>query len=137
MQIFVVNSGDVAVDELTKKGTEKVSVRYLIDERHGSARFSLRLYTVGVGGHTPLGQHEYEHHVYILEGHGILKGDDSVLRQVHKGDSIFVPSNAVHQFITEGHDPLVFLCVKGNPNIYQRPRRKTEPVSGSPAGDFC
>jgi quercetin dioxygenase-like cupin family protein len=74
--MFVVNSSDVAFERLAKKGAKNSKVRYLIDERQGSDKFSLRIYTIQKGGHTPLDYHEYEHHVYILSGQGILNAED-------------------------------------------------------------
>lgn len=119
--IFQVNARAVPIEDLAKQGADKVQVRYLIDERHGSNRFALRLYTVQKGGHTPLDQHEHEHNVYVLSGEGLLretKENSLGVRQVREGDAIFISSNAVHQFINERDEPLVFLCVKGNPSLY-------------------
>ncbi len=129
-EVYVINSESVEAEDLTKNGASKVKVQYLIDERHGSNRFALRLYTVENGGHTPLDQHEYEHQVYILEGEGLLRlqqGQIPLLRSLRKGDSIFIPSNALHQFINEREQALVFLCVKGNPALYGS--RETRPAS--------
>lgn len=97
-RIFIVNSSNVAVEDLVKKGAKNVKVRNLIDERQGSNKFFLRLYAIGKDGHTPLDQHEYEHHVYVLTGQGILKVEENgpILRQLRGGDSIFIPSNAIH-----------------------------------------
>jgi hypothetical protein len=53
-RILTVNANAVPVEELTKKGAEKVRVQYLVDERHGSNRFALRQYTVEKGGTLPL-----------------------------------------------------------------------------------
>jgi hypothetical protein len=55
--ILIVNASAVPTENFTKNGAEKVRVKYLIDERHGSDRFSLRLYTLEKGGHTPLDEH--------------------------------------------------------------------------------
>jgi len=93
----------------------------LIDDRQGSDRFALRLYTVPTGGYTPLDQHPYEHHVYVLKGEGQLrqsKAADAPLKTLKPGDSIFIPSNAIHQFSNIRDTPFVFLCVKGNPRLY-------------------
>lgn len=141
-RIFMINSGGVPVEDLAKTGATKVKVRYLIDERHGSERFALRLYTVEKDGHTPLDQHEYEHQVYILSGQGILRtreGNNEVLRPLHEGDAIFVPSNAAHQFVNERDEPLIFLCVKGNPALYTSPSRADEKRSKDedPTRNFC
>ena len=112
-RVFVVKADSVKREALAKNGAEKVQVRYLIDERHGSERFALRMYIVEKGGHTPLDEHEYEHQVYILSGEGLLKGQ--VSRNLQAGDAVFIPSNTVHQFFNENAEPFVFLCVKGNP----------------------
>lgn len=126
--IFLINAGTVPREKLGK-GAENTEVQYLIDDRQGSGRFALRLYTVQKGGHTPLDQHNYEHHVYVLKGEGLLrhsKNADS--RPIRPGDSIFIPSYAVHQFSNERDEPLVFLCVKGNPQLYTHstPSENTE-----------
>ncbi len=128
-KIFFISSENVQSEDLTKRGATRVKVRYLIDERQGSELFALRLYTVEKGGHTPLDQHEYEHHVYVLKGQGLLReGQENlpVLRSLREGDTIFIPSHAVHQFINEYDEPLVFLCVKGNPVLYAQASTKTK-----------
>lgn len=119
-EIFVVNAESVPIEDLLKSGAEKVKVRYLIDERHGSNLFALRIYTVGKNGRTPLDQHQYEHQVYVMNGEGSLRmqRNGSVSRLIRAGDTVFIPSNAVHQFTNEREEPLVFLCVKSNPSLY-------------------
>ena len=117
----MVNAADVPVESLDRKGAERTQVQYLIDERQSSNRFALRLYTVQKGGHTPLDQHPYEHHVYVLSGEGLLRQSTDPnpnLKTIKARDTIFIPSNAVHQFSNLRDDPLVFLCVKGNPQLY-------------------
>lgn len=118
--ILIVNASAVPVEDFMKDGAEKVRVRYLIDERHGSDRFSLRLYTLEKGAHTPLDEHAHEHHVYVLSGKGLLRlsKETRPLRALKAGDTIFIPSRAVHQFSNEFDEPFVFLCVKGNPALY-------------------
>lgn len=136
--VFIVNASGVPVEDMATKGAEKVKVQYLIDERQGSERFALRLYTVEKGGHTPLDQHEYEHQVYVLSGQGLLKrSKDSAqaLRTLHAGDTVFVPSNALHQFLNERGEPFVFLCVKGNPKLYGSGGQTT--ASNDSIRNFC
>lgn len=119
--IFIVNAPSVPTENLAKKGAERVKVRYLVDERHGSDRFALRLYTVEKGGHTPVDQHAYEHQVYVLSGQGLLRQSNNSTepsRTLVPGDTLFIPSNAVHSFSNEREEPFLFLCVKGNPSLY-------------------
>jgi quercetin dioxygenase-like cupin family protein len=130
-RVLVLNSNSVAAEHMEKIGAERVKVRYLIDERQGSNRFALRQYTVEKGGHTPLDQHQYEHHVYVLSGRGLLREskDGPGLRELNAGDVVFIPSNGVHQFINERDEPFVFLCVKGNPKLYSSDTERQKRVS--------
>jgi len=135
-RVYAVNLHTVPVEDLTKEGAKNVKVQYLIDERHGSDHFALRLYKVEKGGHTPLDQHEYEHQVYVLSGRGFLRETEqnrSVPRELGEGDAIFVPSNSVHQFTNEHDEPFVFLCVKGNPKLYHTELASN--TSGTPSED--
>jgi quercetin dioxygenase-like cupin family protein len=138
---LVIASRDVTTDNFERNGAKKVKVRYLIDERHGSNRFALRLYSVEKGGETPLDQHAYEHQVYVLIGQGMLRqqeGNGFTLREIKAGDAIFIPSNAVHQFINERDEPLEFLCVKGNPELYVPNRARGTQRSGDDSDrNFC
>ncbi len=136
--VFIINAASVPVEDMGKKDAEKVKVQYLVDERQGSERFALRLYTVEKGGHTPLDQHEYEHQVYVLSGQGLVKQskeNPQALRTLRAGDTVFIPSNAVHQFINERDEPFVFLCVKGNPKLYGS-GEQTSTANGS-GRNFC
>jgi quercetin dioxygenase-like cupin family protein len=139
--ILEVNRSKVPIEVLEKKGADKVKVQYLIDERHGSNRFALRIYTVEKGGHTPLDEHEYEHHVYVLNGTGLLRetrNNSLAVRRLNEGDALFVPSNAVHQFINERDEPFVFLCVKGNPKLYPpSDKSRVRMVAAKDSDDYC
>jgi len=138
-KVVLVKSNEVKEENFEKDDSRNVKVRYLVDERQASNRFSLRLYTVGQGGHTPLDRHEYEHQVYILSGEAVLRSDGDegeVLQRLKAGDVVFVPSNALHQFANDSRNPLVFLCVKGDPRLYSKPARE---ASGSrdPSQNAC
>ncbi len=139
--ILAVNRASVPTEELGKKGAEKVKVQYLLDERHGSNRFALRVYTVEKGGHTPLDQHEYEHHVYVLSGQGFVREERNnslAVRRLGEGDALFVPSMAVHQFINDQDEPFVFVCVKGNPKLYPpSDQARIRAITGTDSDDFC
>lgn len=138
--ILAVNRSAVPIEDLGK-GADKVKVQYLIDERHGSDRFALRIYTVEKGGHTPLDEHEYEHHVYVLSGQGLLRetrNNSLAARRLSEGDALFVPSNAVHQFINERAEPFIFLCVKGNPKLYPpNDKARVRMVAAKDSDGFC
>jgi quercetin dioxygenase-like cupin family protein len=136
-KIFTVNASSVQIEDLAMNGAEKVKVRYLIDERQGSHLFALRLYTVAKGGHTPLDEHAHEHQVYVLSGRGMLRQSkgSSPLKSLKAGDTIFIPSRAVHQFSNESDEPFVFLCVKGNPTLYESHERESS--SDGSGRNYC
>lgn len=126
------------MEKLERKGADGVDVRYLVDERQGSNRFALRLYSVKKGGHTPLDRRVYEHQVYVLSGEGLLKqakDGTPVLQTLYPGDTLFIPSYATHQFTNEREKPFVFLCVKGNPALYVTKDEGTP--SDDSARNFC
>ena len=135
--IFTVNAFNVPVEDLAMNDAEKVRVRYLIDERQGSNRFALRLYSVEKGGHTPLDEHAYEHQVYVLSGRGLLREskDTGPMKPLKAGDTVFIPSQAVHQFSNESDEPFVFLCVKGNPALYLSNEQPSAP--SVPSRNYC
>ena len=136
-RIFLVNTTNVPIGALDKKGAEKTQVQYLVDERQGSNRFALRLYTIQKGGHTPLDQHPYEHHVHVMSGQGLLrqsKEPNATLLPLKVGDTLFIPSNAIHQFSNNKDEPFTFLCVKGNPKLYTGPE---QPVPEDTERNYC
>ncbi|MDJ0270218.1 MAG: cupin domain-containing protein [Aigarchaeota archaeon] len=120
--MYVVNVGDVEFKELEKGDAVGVRVKYLVGEEHGAKNFYLRLYEVDKGGKTPLDRHIYEHEVYIAKGVATLVYEQDGVRKtrvVKEGDTIYIGSNELHQFINIGDDKLVFLCVRGAEKIYE------------------
>jgi quercetin dioxygenase-like cupin family protein len=76
----------------------------------GAPHFSVRVFTLEPGGHTPHHSHESEHLNYILEGSGeVLEGDTP--RAIGKGDFILVKPHEKHQYRNNGNSPLVFMCM--------------------------
>ncbi len=130
-----VNVVEVPFEDLRKEGAKNVRVKYLIDERAGADRFSLRYYELAPNGETPLDQHSYEHEVYVLSGRGVLrlgKDDDASMRPLTPGDAVFIGSNEIHRFENDSPEPFVFLCVKGDPRLY-----KTELEGSGEEGGVC
>jgi quercetin dioxygenase-like cupin family protein len=81
-----------------------------IGKADGAPNFSIRVFTLEPGGHTPHHVHESEHLNYILEGGGVvMEGDTS--RAVSKGAFVLVPPGEKHQYRNTGDVPLVFMCM--------------------------
>jgi len=109
--LYVTNVDAVRERELTKEGSKGVKVKYLLHEGVGAKRLELRLFSIDVGGYTPLEKHEHEHEVFILRGKALVKGGN-VEVVVKAGDVIFIPSNEEHQFRNIGEEKVEFLCTK-------------------------
>lgn len=114
--MYVTNVNNVKEYELKGKGMKGVKVKYLLHAGIGAKRIQLRLFTIDIGGHTPLEKHEYEHEVFILKGKGIVKSEEKEI-EINPGDVIFVQSNELHQIINTGNESLQFLCTKETSEI--------------------
>ncbi|MBL7136419.1 MAG: cupin domain-containing protein [Candidatus Marinimicrobia bacterium] len=73
----------------------------------------MRRFIVEPGGFTFYHTHDFEHEVYILAGEGIARAKDIELK-IKKDMAILVIPNEVHQFINNGNEDFVFLCIIPN-----------------------
>jgi len=81
-----------------------------IGKADGAPNFSIRVFTLEPGGHTPHHQHDSEHLNYILEGRGaVMEGETP--RAVKAGDFVLVEPGEKHQYRNTGDSPLVFMCM--------------------------
>ncbi|MDH5635870.1 MAG: cupin domain-containing protein [Candidatus Bathyarchaeota archaeon] len=109
--MYVANVEKVREYKITEEGTYKVKVKYLLHKGVGAKRLQLRLFTIDVGGHTPLEKHAHEHEVFVLRGRVLVRGGD---KEVVLGprNVIFIPSYEEHQLKNIGNEPVEFLCTK-------------------------
>lgn len=81
-----------------------------IGRQDGAPNFSVRVFTLQPGGHTPHHLHESEHLNYVIQGSGeVMEGDQP--RAVAAGDFILVSPFEKHQYRNTGSEPLVFMCM--------------------------
>jgi len=109
--MYVAKVKKVREYEVTEQGAYKVKVKYLLHKGVGAERLQLRLFTIDVGGYTPLEKHAHEHEVFMLQGRALVRGGD---KEVVAGprDVIFIPSYEEHQFKNVGDEPVELLCTK-------------------------
>lgn len=92
------------------EGASGASRQVPIGKADGAPNFSIRVFTLAPGGHTPYHTHVSEHLNYIIEGVGeVMEGN--VPRQVEAGDFILVKPHEKHQYRNTGSQPLVFMCM--------------------------
>jgi quercetin dioxygenase-like cupin family protein len=109
--MYVTSVSKVEEDEINVKGARGVKVKCLLHECVGAKRLQLRLFSIDVGGYTPLEKHKHEHEVFILHGKALVRGGDTETI-VKEGDVIFISSWEEHQFGNIGKEKLQFLCTK-------------------------
>jgi quercetin dioxygenase-like cupin family protein len=114
--MYVTHVDSVREYDVNIKGAYRVRVKYLLHKGVGAERIQFRLFTIDVGGYTPLERHEHEHEVYVLRGRGIVKsgGKEAI---IESGSVVFIPRFEEHQFINIGNEPLQFLCTKETSEI--------------------
>jgi len=97
-------------------GATGASRQLPIGKADGAPNFSIRVFTLEPGGHTPHHTHESEHLNYILEGEGVaLEGETP--RPIKAGDFVLVKPHELHQYRNTGERPLVFMCMV--PSAYE------------------
>jgi quercetin dioxygenase-like cupin family protein len=109
--MFVANGEKVREYKITEEGACEVKVKYLLHKGVGAKKLQLRLFTIEVGGHTPMEKHAHEHEVFMLRGRALVRGGDKE-EVVGPQDVIFIPSYEKHQFKNIGDEPVEFLCTK-------------------------
>ena len=114
--MYVANVEKVREYKITEEGAYKVKVKYLLHKGVGAKRLQLRLFTIDVGGHTPLEKHAHEHEVFMLRGKALVRGGDKEV-VVGPRNVIFIPSYEEHQFKNVGDEPVELLCTKETDEI--------------------
>lgn len=101
---------ECAAMPVNMQGVQDAIKQVPIGKADGAPNFSIRVFTIAPGGHTPHHSHDSEHLNYILEGSGeLLDGDNP--RAISQGDYILVRPQEKHQYRNTGSTPLKFLCM--------------------------
>ena len=105
---MVVRTFEEAKLSVTGSGNK---IHWLVAQEDGSSTFEVRMVSIPAGGKSSKGQHEHEHGVHVLSGHGRVIGEDReyVLKA---GVSVYVKGNEEHQWINDSSsESLEFICL--------------------------
>jgi len=105
----------VSLDKVEKKkvsmeGAAGVWKQLPLGSHDGAPVYSLRVFTVEPGGHTPYHNHPYEHMNYIIEGEGALVNEKGEEIAVKAGDFALVDPDEKHQYRNKGNKPFIIIC---------------------------
>lgn len=91
--MIVKHTGEIEGEEVGKG----VVMRWVISEKDGAENFFMRIIDAEPGTQgPPMHSHAYEHEMYILEGQGLVVGDEGE-KPFKSGDVIFIPPNEKHE----------------------------------------
>ena len=83
----------------------------VISAGDGAPTFSVRVFTVAPGGHTPLHAHASEHVNYVISGQGVLVDGEGKERAIQEGDFALVLPEETHQYRNvSAQEDLVLIC---------------------------
>jgi len=82
-----------------------------VSKSDGTPTFSVRVFTIEPGGHTPYHSHAFEHINYVIDGSGVVVSEGGEERPVVAGDFVLVLPDEVHQYRNKADDrPFVIIC---------------------------
>ncbi|MDQ7841088.1 MAG: cupin domain-containing protein [bacterium] len=105
MEIF--RPEDVPAEE--PENLPGVKIRWVIDKKRGAENFAMRVFEVAPGAETPLHDHWYEQEMYLLDGRGVMVGEQGEWA-LEPGMVMWVPPHERHQIKNTGAGPLKFIC---------------------------
>ena len=87
-----------------------VVVRWLVSQLDETPSFALRLYEMEPGATTADRTHYWEHTVFVLNGRGVVTGEEGEI-PLNEADVVYVPPAERHRFVNRGDEVLRFLMV--------------------------
>lgn len=102
----------VPVEEMQIEGARGVRVQVLLGAEEGAPGFTMRLFSLEAGGHSPRHSHPYEHEVFVYEGSGTLWSPEEEY-PLDVGTVALVHPGELHQF-TAGPKGMTFICLVPN-----------------------
>ena len=110
--MFKRKAEEVNEEEVTKAGSTKTTIRWLITKEDGSENYATRRIEIQPDGEVGLHQHPEEHHIYVLEGEAkFINKDGKTEFTAVKGEVIFIPPNESHKIKNETEETFIFLCI--------------------------
>lgn len=96
--------------DISEEGVIGVKEKILIGEEEEASNFIMRYFIVEPKGSIPYHSHNWEHEIFILNGKGVIRGENA-LYVVEPGSFIYIPPNEKHSFENPFEEPLEFLCL--------------------------
>jgi quercetin dioxygenase-like cupin family protein len=116
--VRITNLTELEKTRMTMEGARDTWKQVPVSKADGTPAFSLRVFTIEPGGHTPFHAHNFEHINYVIDGSGALVTGTGEERAINTGDFVLLLPNEQHQYKNRAEDkPLVIIC--GVPKEYE------------------
>ena len=119
------HADEVPPEEIKKPGFSNIKVRFLLTAADDNPQSALWILEYGPGGSTDWHRHQEEHAIYLLEGDGVVVGDDKNEVPIHAGDVVYTRPCENHMIMNTGTDVLKMICAV--PILSGKTGRKTSP----------
>ena len=106
----VLEYTDVKATDFDSGEAKGVAARVVIGKKDEARNFSMRVFAISPGGHTPKHAHDWEHEMFVHAGTGEIFGNGR-WNPMKPGNVVFVPANEVHQMKNTGQETLVVVCL--------------------------
>ena len=106
----IVPLDKVEKNKVNMEGAAKAWKQLPLGSKDGAPVYSLRVFTVEPGGHTPFHNHPYEHMNYVIAGNGALVNAEGKETPVKAGDFALVDPDEKHQYRNKGDKPFIIIC---------------------------
>jgi len=109
--------GDLEEVRVTMEGARGVTKKIPLGKNEGWEQYTLRVFKIAPGGHTPKHRHDWEHVNYVMSGKGRLILD-GIEHEIAEKDFALVPPNTLHQFENPFAEDFEFICIVPNRGEY-------------------
>lgn len=108
----ITRLSEVPSVQVEMDGVQGASKQVPVGVADGAPNFSMRVFTLEVGGFTPYHNHPWEHENYILSGSGVVRTAEGEDKAVSAGDFVFIAPGEQHQFRNSStSEALQFICL--------------------------
>jgi quercetin dioxygenase-like cupin family protein len=116
--VKITNLTTLEKKRMTMEGARETWKQIPISQADGTPSFSVRVFTIEPGGHTPFHRHDFEHVNYVIDGTGAVVNEAGEEREISKGDFVLVLPNEQHQYRNKAQDKS-FVIICGVPKEYE------------------
>ena len=102
---------DVTGEDITMADSKGATMRWLITEKDGALRYTMRRFDIKKGGRIGLHGHPEEHEIYVLSGKARISDDKGFKTVAGPGDVLFVSPYEKHGYENVGEETFTFLCI--------------------------